>query len=126
MDFGIKITIDKPDTFLLVKETLTRIGVASNRTKTLYQSVHIFHKRGEYYIMHFKELFKLDGKPANITDEDYERRNHICSLMQDWGLLTIIEPEKVQISSQPPPIKILSYKDKESWDLIQKYSIGSQ
>lgn len=125
MELGIRITLEKPDDFLLVKETLTRVGVASNRTKTLYQSAHIFHRRGEYYIMHFKELFKLDGKPTNISEEDYDRRNLIASLLKDWGLVKILEPAKVEKKSPTSSIKILSFKDKDQWQCVAKYSIGN-
>lgn len=124
-EFGIKISLKDPESFLLIKETLTRIGVASNRTKTLYQSAHILHKRGEYYIVHFKELFALDGKRADISDEDYGRRNLIAKLLQDWGLLTILQPEKLKDVGGMSAIKILNFKDKDKWSLTAKYTIGN-
>lgn len=126
LDFGIKISLKTPESFLLVKETLTRIGVASNKTKTLYQSVHILHKQGEYYICHFKEMFKLDGKPSDISDEDFGRRNLIAKLLEDWGLIQVMEVEKLATLAPMSSVKILSYKDKESWALCSKYTIGNK
>ncbi len=123
---GVQIVLKHPDDFLLVKESLTRIGIALNKTKTLYQTAHILHKRGMYYICHFKELFKLDGKPSTINNEDLLRRNLIVSLLQDWELLTIKEPDKVGEKAPLNAVKILSFKDKENWTLVAKYNLGSK
>ena len=112
------------DAFHVVKETLTRIGIVSNKTKTLYQSVHILHKRALFAILHFKELFLLDGKDANLTDEDILRRNAIAILLQEWKLLEIIEKEKTAEFMPLSQIRVISYKDKSNWILSPKYSIG--
>lgn len=125
-EFGVKITLKDPESFLLVKETLTRIGVPSNKTKTLYQSAHILHKQGVYYICHFKEMFKLDGKPSDISEEDLSRRNLIAKLLEDWGLVKVVDVEKLAMISSLSSVKILSYKDKEEWQLIAKYTIGTK
>ena len=125
-NFGIKIELNEPEKFLLVKETLTRIGVPSNRTKTLYQSAHILHKKGAYFICHFKEMFKLDGKPSNIGEEDYGRRNLIAKLLQDWGLVTIEKPIPADSIAPMSSVKILSFKDKDTWQLVSKYTIGNK
>ncbi len=120
----LEITISEPDDFLKIRETLSRIGVASRKERKLYQSCHILHKQGRYFIVHFKELFALDGKPTNLTTNDLERRNSIAALLEDWGLLKIIgdcEP-KAPLSQ----IKVLSYKDKDDWVLETKYNIGSK
>ena len=122
--FGIKITLATPESFLLVKETLTRIGVASNRTKTLYQSAHILHKQNEYYICHFKSMFILDGKPSDISEEDIARRNLIAKLLQDWKLLTIVDVLLPECCAPMSAVKIISHKDKEHWQLVAKYTIG--
>lgn len=124
----VEVVLIKPDDFLKVRETLTRIGVASKKDKTLYQSCHILHKQGKYYIVHFKELFALDGKPTDLTDNDLSRRNAIAKLLQDWGLITIVIPAQVD---EPPPIfisqiKIISHKEKNEWQLVPKYNIGSK
>ena len=124
----IEVTLEQPDNFLKIRETLTRIGVASKKDKTLYQSCHILHKRGQYYIVHFKEMFALDGKPTTITENDLSRRNAIVKLLEDWGLLTVVVAEQLQ---NPAPImlsqiKILSHKEKSEWQLVPKYSIGSK
>ena len=124
----VEVVLIKPDDFLKVRETLTRIGVASKKDKTLYQSCHILHKQGKYYIVHFKELFALDGKPTDLTDNDLSRRNAIAKLLQDWGLITIVVPTQVD---EPPPIfisqiKIISHKEKNEWQLVPKYNIGSK
>jgi hypothetical protein len=124
----VEVVLIKPDDFLKVRETLTRIGVASKKDKTLYQSCHILHKQGKYYIVHFKELFALDGKPTDLTDNDLSRRNAIAKLLQDWGLITIVIPTQVD---EPPPIfisqiKIISHKEKNEWQLVPKYNIGSK
>lgn len=123
---GVHVSLETPETFLLVKETLTRLGVISNKTKTLYQSAHILHKRGEYYIVHFKDLFILDGKQANISEDDVGRRNRIAKLLEDWGLVKILDRTQIEHISPPSAVKILSYKDKGSWSLVAKYSIGTK
>lgn len=112
------------DSFHVVRETLTRIGISSKKTKTLYQSCHVLHKRGQYAILHFKELFKLDGKPADITGDDIARRNTIVKLLEDWKLLTIIEKEKVEVLLPLSQLRIISFGDKKNWNLCPKYSIG--
>lgn len=124
----IEVTLDEKDDFLKVRETLTRIGVASKKDKTLYQSCHILHKQGRYYIVHFKELFALDGKPNDISENDLSRRNAIAKLLEDWGLVEIIDRRKVE---DPPPIflsqvKIISHKEKDDWNLVPKYNIGKK
>ena len=124
--FGVKIELKDPESFLLVKETLTRIGVASNKTKTLYQSAHILHKQGSYYICHFKELFKLDGKPSDISEDDLHRRNLIAKLLSDWNLLTINDLTDVANMASLSSVKVLSFKDKDSWTLTSKYTIGNK
>ena len=123
----IEITLQDADDFLKVKETLTRLGVASERTKTLYQSCHILHKRGQYYIVHFKELFALDGKPSSLDEEDISRRNTIANLLQDWGLLKLVDPTKSLGNVAPMRlIKVSPFKDKEKWNLVSKYKIGKK
>ena len=124
----VEVKIKEQDDFLKIRETLTRIGVASKKDRTLFQSCHILHKRGQYYIVHFKELFALDGKPTDITENDLARRNAIVNLLQDWGLLEIVNLEQTKI---PEPIflsqiKILSHKEKDEWQLVPKYNIGSK
>lgn len=126
---GVEITLDNEDAFLKVRETLTRIGVSSRKEKVLYQSCHILHKQGRYVILHFKELFKLDGKPATITENDVQRRNAIVCLLEDWGLLKILKDERKKIEDNLAPIhqiKIISYKEKDDWDLQSKYTIGKK
>jgi hypothetical protein len=125
-EFGVQIDLKNPSDFLLVKETLTRIGVASNKTKTLYQSVHLLHKQGLYYICHFKELFKLDGKPADISDDDIKRRNLVVKLLKDWNLITLIDETCLQNLASLSSVKVLSFKDKDSWILEAKYTIGNK
>jgi hypothetical protein len=120
----LEIMISEPDSFLKVKETLTRIGVASKKDNTLYQSCHILHKQGKYFLVHFKELFALDGKETNISASDIERRNTIAILLQDWNLLKIVDSEKAQNRTSLSSIKILSYAEKPNWQLVQKYAIG--
>ena len=122
----IEIFLSEPDDFLKVRETLTRIGVASRKEKKIYQSCHILHKQGRYYIVHFKELFALDGKHANLTQNDVQRRNRIVQLLVDWGLVDIINVEKIQDIAPLNQIKVLSYKDKGDWILETKYNIGSK
>jgi len=125
VDYGVKVLLKDPESFLLIKETLTRLGVASNKTQTLYQSCHILHKKGEYFIVHFKELFLLDGKPSNISEEDFSRRNLITKLLEDWGLVEVLEPERIAMLAPMSAVKILSFKAKEEWTLTAKYTIGS-
>jgi len=123
----VEIELKERDDFLTVRETLTRMGISSHHKKTLYQSCHILHKRGRYFIVHFKELFKLDGKPTTISESDVGRRNRIVMLLDEWGLLTIIKRCKDTIKEPlvaVREIKILPYKDKEDWSLESKYSIG--
>ena len=125
-DQMVEILLSEPDDFLKVRETLTRIGVASRKEKKIYQSCHILHKQGRYYIVHFKELFALDGKHANLTVNDIQRRNRIIQLLVDWGLVSIISPDKIQNIAPLNQIKVLSYKDKGEWILETKYNIGSK
>ena len=122
----LEVTIKQPDDFLKVRETLTRIGVASRKDKTLYQSCHILHKQGKYFIVHFKELFALDGKFANLTINDVQRRNRITRLLSDWGLISILKEESIQDIAPLNQIKVLPYKDKNEWKLEQKYNIGKK
>ena len=125
-DKMIEVSLDEPDDFLKVRETLTRIGVASRKEKKLYQSCHILHKQGKYYIVHFKELFALDGKHANITVNDVQRRNRIIKLLQDWGLVTVLTQENITDIAPLNQIKVLAYKEKSEWVLEQKYNIGKK
>ena len=120
----VEIIFKEDDDFLKIKETLTRMGVASNRDKILYQSTHILHKQGQYYIVHFKELFALDGKPTNLTKVDIERRNAIVNLLQEWKLLTIVKPDLLVPMGNVGQFKIISFKDKVDWQLVPKYNIG--
>tara|TARA_Y100001970_G_scaffold33400_1_gene41500 strand:+ start:1656 stop:2096 length:441 start_codon:yes stop_codon:yes gene_type:complete len=122
----VEVVLGEPDDFLKVRETLTRIGVASRKEKKIYQSCHILHKQGRYYLVHFKELFALDGKHANLTSNDVQRRNRIAQLIADWGLVTIVDTEKIQDIAPLNQIKVLSYKDKGDWILETKYNIGSK
>lgn len=125
VDTLVEVRLGEEDDFLKVRETLTRIGVASRKDKTLYQSCHILHKQGKYYIVHFKELFALDGKPSNFTDEDKGRRNTICNLLVDWGLIAIVDPKQTEAPVTPlSQIKILPFKEKDQWTLVTKYNIG--
>jgi hypothetical protein len=126
MDSMLEITIPEPDSFLKIKETLTRIGVASKKDNILYQSTHLLHKQGRYYLVHFKELFALDGKETNISASDIERRNTIAVLLQDWGLLKIVDHTKVEKRTSLSSIKILTYSEKDNWTLSAKYSIGTR
>jgi hypothetical protein len=126
---GVEITLDDEDAFLKVRETLTRIGVSSRKERVLYQSCHILHKQGRYVILHFKELFLLDGKPSTITDNDLQRRNAIVNLLEEWNLLKILKDEKAKIEGNLAPIhqiKIISYKEKDEWELVSKYTIGKK
>jgi len=121
----IEVTLKEQEDFLKVRETLTRIGVASRKDKTLYQSCHILHKQGKYYIVHFKELFALDGKPTDFSDEDKGRRNTISNLLAEWGLVDIVETNSTTEYIAPlSQIKIISHKEKEEWNLVAKYNIG--
>lgn len=125
-DQMVEVTLNEPDDFLKVRETLTRIGVASRKEKKLYQSCHILHKQGKYYIVHFKELFALDGKRSNLFENDVQRRNRVTQLLSDWGLVNIVDKERVQDSAPLSQIKVLSYKDKGDWTLESKYNIGKK
>jgi len=125
-DMMVEISLSEPDDFLKVRETLTRIGVASRKEKKLYQSVHILHKQGKYYLVSFKELFALDGKYANLTVNDVQRRNRIIKLLSDWGLVTVVNPDKIIDIAPLNQIKVLPYKEKDDWILEAKYSIGSK
>ena len=125
LDSLIEVRIGEEEDFLKIKETLTRIGVASRKEKKLYQSCHIFHKQGKYYIVHFKEMFLLDGKPSNFNDEDKGRRNKIVELLEDWGLLKVLDPEKIkEPSASMSQIKIINHKEKSEWNLEAKYNMG--
>jgi len=121
----IEVRLKEDDDFLKVKETLTRIGIASRREKKLYQSCHILHKQGKYYIVHFKELFALDGKPTNLSENDIERRNTVVNLLHEWDLVEIVNPEKAQPTVSIRQMKILPFSEKPDWDLQAKYSIGN-
>ena len=125
-DQMVEVLLNEPDDFLKVRETLTRIGVASRKEKKLYQSCHILHKQGKYYIVHFKELFALDGKHANITSNDVQRRNRITRLLADWGLISVVKDESVTDIAPLNQIKVLAYKDKGDWALETKYNIGKK
>ena len=122
----LEITLSEPDDFLKVRETLTRIGVASRKeTNKLYQSCHILHKQGRYFIVHFKELFLLDGKPSNLTVNDLQRRNTIATLLSDWGLVSIVNPDQAKDKAALRQIKIIPHREKANWELLPKYSIGN-
>tara|TARA_Y100001972_G_C7515110_1_gene260042 strand:- start:68 stop:484 length:417 start_codon:yes stop_codon:yes gene_type:complete len=121
----LEVTLNEPDDFLKIRETLTRIGVASRKDNKLYQSCHILHKQGRYFIVHFKELFLLDGKKSNLEENDVGRRNTIATLMSDWGLLTVENKDKLQPVAPLRQIKIISFKDKDQWELCPKYNIGN-
>jgi len=122
----VEVRLGQPDDFLKVRETLTRIGVASRNEQKLFQSCHILHKQGKYYIVHFKELFLLDGKESNLSDNDVQRRNKITKLLSDWGLVEIVNNEITENTSSISQIKIIPYKEKAEWELIPKYSIGNK
>ena len=122
----VEVKLSQPDDFLKVRETLSRIGVASRKEKKLYQSCHILHKQGRYYIVHFKELFALDGKTANLTQNDVQRRNMITQLLRDWGLITIVDDDQVLDIAPLNQIKVLSYKEKGEWELESKYNISKK
>ena len=125
-DKMVEVKLNEPDDFLKVRETLTRIGVASRKEKKLYQSCHILHKQGKYYMVHFKELFALDGKYANLTLNDVQRRNRIARLLADWGLISVVNNESITDIAPLNQIKVLPYKDKNEWTLEQKYNIGKK
>ena len=121
----LEISLSEPDDFLKIRETLTRIGVASRKDNNLYQSCHILHKQGRYFIVHFKELFLLDGKPSNLMDNDIERRNTITTLLSDWGLLGIINADQASDKAPLRQIKVIPHKEKNNWELCPKYNIGN-
>ena len=125
-DQMLEVKLKEPDDFLKVRETLTRIGVASRKDKTLYQSCHILHKQGKYYIVHFKELFALDGKKATLVENDIQRRNTIAILLQDWNLIDIVKSEDAENKAPLSQIKVLPFKEKKEWNLAAKYNIGKK
>jgi hypothetical protein len=120
----VEVSLSEPDDFLKVRETLTRIGVASRKEKKLYQSCHILHKQGKYYIVHFKELFALDGKKTNLSLNDVQRRNRIIQLLSDWGLIAVVTATQIEDVAPLNQIKVLSFKEKDEWTLESKYNIG--
>jgi hypothetical protein len=122
----VEVVLDEQEDFLKIKETLTRIGVASRKDNTLYQSCHILHKQGKYYIVHFKELFMLDGKPSNFSEEDRGRRNTISKLLAQWGLLKIVNEQSIEDQAPISQIKIIPHKEKDNWELVAKYNIGKR
>ena len=123
----VEVKLPDEDAFLKIKETLSRIGVASNKNKTLYQSVGILHKQGKYYLVHFKQMFELDGKASDFNDDDLGRLNTICNLLQDWGLVTVVDPKKIKSPrAKMSTIKVIPFKEKEKWNLVEKYSIGKK
>lgn len=126
LDSLVEVRIGEEGDFLKIKETLTRIGIASRKERKLFQSCHILHKQGRYYIVHFKELFALDGKSSNLSDEDVSRRNTIANLLQDWGLLKVVNPASKDSLASLSGIKILSHKEKNEWELVAKYNIGKK
>lgn len=126
-DLGVRINFKREEDFLVIKETLTRMGVASKKDKTLYQSCHILHKQGQYAILHFKELFVLDGKPSSLSEEDYARRNTIVKLLSEWNLIQVVEPDKLLGPLAPiSKVKIVPFKDKPTWSLVAKYTVGQK
>jgi hypothetical protein len=125
-DSMLEVLLPEPDNFLKIRETLTRIGIASRKEQKLYQSCHILHKQGRYFIVHFKELFALDGKESNITSNDVERRNTVTGLLQDWGLLKIVNAAKAEPKVSLSQIKVVAYKEKAEWELVPKYNIGKK
>jgi hypothetical protein len=122
----IEVTLDEPDTFLVVKETLQRVGISSKHEKKLYQSAHILHKTGKYYIVSYKELFALDGKYCTLSQSDVQRRNRIAKLLSDWGLINIVRPEQIEDMAPLSLIKVLSYKERQDYELVSKYTIGGK
>ena len=125
-DQMLEVKIKEPDDFLKIRETLTRIGVASRKERKIYQSCHILHKQGRYFIVHFKELFALDGKPSNLSDNDIQRRNTITQLLADWGLISMINPDVANDKAPLSQIKVIAFKDKANWTLETKYNIGKK
>ena len=121
----LEVTLNEPDDFLKIRETLTRIGVASRKDNKLYQSCHILHKQGRYFIVHFKELFLLDGKPSNLIENDIQRRNTITTLLSDWGLVTMVKPSQAKDVAPLRQIKVIPFKEKSQWELCPKYNIGN-
>lgn len=121
----LEVSLNEPDDFLKIRETLTRIGVASRKDNKLYQSCHILHKQGRYFIVHFKELFLLDGKPSNLIDNDIQRRNTIATLLSDWGLITLVNPSQASDVAPLRQIKVIPFKEKDQWELCPKYNIGN-
>lgn len=126
LDTLVEVTLKTEDDFLKVRETLTRIGVASRKTKTIYQSCHILHKQGRYYIVHFKELFALDGKPSNFGEEDKARRNTIANLLAEWGIVKLVDEKSKEPVAPLSQIKVLPHREKNEWNLIAKYNIGKK
>tara|TARA_B100000073_G_scaffold190222_2_gene157465 strand:- start:560 stop:955 length:396 start_codon:yes stop_codon:yes gene_type:complete len=127
LDSLVEVKLKEDEDFLKIRETLTRIGVASRKDKTLFQSCHILHKQGKYYITHFKELFSMDGKPSNFTEDDISRRNSIANLLAEWGLVELVNPEKTKEPVSPlSQIKVLPHKEKDEWNLAAKYNIGKK
>tara|TARA_B100001113_G_scaffold346543_1_gene337625 strand:+ start:653 stop:1045 length:393 start_codon:yes stop_codon:yes gene_type:complete len=126
IDSMVEVTLAQPDDFLKVKETLTRIGVASKKSNTLFQSCHILHKQGKYYITHFKELFALDGKPSDFTDEDRQRRNTIANLLEEWELVKLSDQQKTADAGSLSAIKVIPFNQKSEWELVAKYNIGKK
>lgn len=123
----VEVALVEEDDFLKVRETLTRIGVSSRKERVLYQSCHILHKQGKYYIVHFKELFALDGKPSTITENDIQRRNAIANLLEEWGLIKVVNYDIIENNMAPiHQIKIISFKEKDDWELVAKYNIGKK
>ena len=122
----IEVTLNEPDAFLKVKETLTRIGVASKKSNTLFQSCHILHKQGKYYIVHFKELFALDGKQTDLNEDDISRRNTIAKLLAEWDLVNVVEEQQLQPADSMSSIKVIPFSQKTEWDLVAKYNIGKK
>jgi len=122
----LEVTLNEPDDFLKVRETLTRIGVASRKEQKLFQSCHILHKQGRYFVVHFKELFLLDGKKSNLEESDIERRNTITQLLSDWGLVNVVDKTMIENKAPLRQIKIVAYRDKNDWELCQKYNIGNK
>ena len=124
-DDMLEVTLNEPDDFLKIRETLTRIGVASRKDNKLFQSCHILHKQGRYFIVHFKELFLLDGKPSNLIENDIQRRNTITTLLSDWGLVTMVKPSQAKDVAPLRQIKVIPFKEKSEWELCPKYNIGN-
>lgn len=124
-DDMLEVTLNEPDDFLKIRETLTRIGVASRKDSKLFQSCHILHKQGRYFIVHFKELFLLDGKPSNLIENDIQRRNTITTLLSDWGLVTMVKPSQAKDVAPLRQIKVIPFKEKSQWELCPKYNIGN-